>query len=505
MEVVDATENENTVTACQQSCDNASQSCQAFTYDPTSQQCLLLETPKPGTFSPNTVSYYVTSSSPSFLNTQFNATPDTSIDSTGLIGTPYTAMSSTDCQTTCQSTSLCSAFVYNPFRNECSLHSAWSGPVSSPGSTTYISTSSTTQLPRTYDMIGNVNIGSTLPFSTVASINQCQQQCDNTGTRCQAFMYNTSTLACTLIPTITPNNGSFHQGTNSYYVSSLPIQNKPYSTTKQYQATPNTTFDTVTGVLGILPQSNTYDCKTACQAIHNCVGYTFDPKQNQCVLHNEWGNMINSSYATTYILIIPPSSVSASTTVSTVNAPSRSYNMIGNVNINPTTNLFTGPSSTNLSINECQQQCDNAGTVGCQAFTYNASNTKCSIIPRITPNIGVFEQGTNSYYVSSLPIQNQPYSTTTQYKSTPNITFDKTTGVVGILPHSNIYDCNTACQAVHNCIGYTFDQTQNSECVLHNDWGNAISASYATTYIINSASYSLPRVYLSVQNVNIAK
>jgi hypothetical protein len=101
----DASENENTLSTCQQSCDNASQSCQAFTYNPTTQQCLLLETPKPGTFSPDAVAYYLASSSPSFLSTQFNMTPDTSIDSTGLIGTPYTAISSTDCQTTCQSTS----------------------------------------------------------------------------------------------------------------------------------------------------------------------------------------------------------------------------------------------------------------------------------------------------------------------------------------------------------------------------------------------------------------
>ena len=149
-----------TLNDCQMSCDSHID-CKGFIFNPNTKKCTTKTsfTTGSGTLAPGSVTYYLKTITPPYdTNRAYNKTYQTGYDATGLIGNSFND-SADNCKLACQNVQNCVGYVYDTTVSgspTCALHTEWGANSVVPLAATYLTTSSTTPLPRQYAAVPNI-------------------------------------------------------------------------------------------------------------------------------------------------------------------------------------------------------------------------------------------------------------------------------------------------------------------------------------------------------------
>jgi len=310
-------------------------------------------------------------------------------------------------------------------------------------------------------------------------VDDCEYQCAKT-TGCVGFTYDRSNKNASVSPckmysqlTTTTSDNNYDLYVMPGQKTSAQLQLKSYTNTANTNLYSNSNIGSpltnITNSKNDINSNGGYQGYTACEyncdVNPTCVGFVLNSSSNSCLLYSNVNNAVTDNTNNTNY------SVYAKSPLSKLSPISSTYSKTGNTGqanydsaLNSSTKIST-ISKSNLSnpnnnggytgVDACVLQCNNNSS--CVGITYNKSDGTCDLRSKIYSggngdnNKDIYMKPGNSI----TPVTKKNYTTKANRDYTGGQPYNGNNDI-GSNGASSIADCQTKCDLIANCNGFTY-------------------------------------------------
>jgi hypothetical protein len=301
-----------------------------------------------------------------------------------------------DCASECTASTLgCDAFEYNSTESKCRLYSVAPGGFGTQGSDAVFIANKRDPL-KEYSFQTGVNLKhdfTLLKELQGQSVIDCASECTASTMGCDAFEYNSTESKCRLYSVAPGGFGT--QGSDAVFIANKRGPLKEYS----FQTGVNLKHDFT--LLKELQGRSVMACASECTASSmGCNAFEYNSTESKCILYSVAPGVSGTNGSDTVFIANEPLTTSK---ITTTNKPTihrdllKDYSFQTGVNITQDLTLLI--ELQGLSDVECASQCTVNVNVGCDAFVYNSTESKC-ILYSVAPECFV-TQGSDAVFIAS--------------------------------------------------------------------------------------------------------